>query len=120
MTFVVAVVEDDPRVLRSLENLFESAGYAVCPCSSAHCLLHTVDLRHLDCLIADVCLPGMDGIALHRVVHRAVPDLPVMLISGCAIPGENLTDLTGIRGFFRKPFDAQFLLDYVRRVIDEG
>jgi FixJ family two-component response regulator len=118
MTLVVAVVDDDPRVRQSLENLLESAGYAVRLFSSAESLLHAIDLKHIDCLITDICMPGMDGLALHQVVHRVVPNLPVMLISGCAIPGEALTDLTGIRGFFRKPFDAQFLLDYVGRAID--
>jgi FixJ family two-component response regulator len=105
---IVAVVDDDPRILESLQDLLESAGYAARLFSSAEALL--VDgLSDMDVLITDIGMPGMDGIELRDVVRKARPELPVFLITG----RHEIADqdrAQGIGGFFRKPFDARALL----------
>jgi FixJ family two-component response regulator len=104
----VAIVDDDPRLLESLEDLLESAGYAARSFPSAGSLL--VDgLSGVDVLITDIGMPGLDGFELRDVAMRARPDLPVFLITG----RHEIADrgrAAGISGFFRKPFDAQALL----------
>lgn len=110
MTGVVAVVDDDPRVLESLENLLESAGYAVRLFSSAVALLDRTDLSELDCLITDIGLPGMDGLDLQRLIYRTRPSLPVILITGRDLPDDVLASVEGSHAYFRKPFDGQRLL----------
>ncbi|MFC0008847.1 response regulator [Devosia nitrariae] len=105
---VVAVVDDDPRLLESLEDLLESAGYAARSFPSARALL-VAGLGGLDLLITDIGMPGVDGFELRDLVMKARPDLPVFLITG----RHELADqgrARGISGFFRKPFDAQALL----------
>ena len=105
---VVAVVDDDPRLLESVEDLLESAGYVARGFSSAGSLLAS-GLSGVDLLITDIGMPGMDGFALRDVVRKARPDLPVFLITG----RHEIADqdrAQGIGGFFRKPFDAQALL----------
>jgi FixJ family two-component response regulator len=81
-SFVVAVVDDDRSVLRSLEYLLESADYAVRLFSSATLLLDGGSLSQVDCLISDIDMPGMDGIELLRLVHAERLGLPVILITG--------------------------------------
>ena len=106
---VVAVVDDDPRLLESLEDLLESAGYAACCFPSARSLLITGGLSGLDVLITDIGMPGMDGLELRDLVRKVRPELPVFLITG----RHEIADqgrAHGISGFFRKPFDAQALL----------
>jgi FixJ family two-component response regulator len=105
---VVAVVDDDPRMLESLEDLLESAGYVACSFSSAKSLLVN-GLSGLDVLITDIGMSGMDGFALRDLVKDARPDLPVFLITG----RHEIADqdrVQGISRFFRKPFDGQALL----------
>jgi len=105
---VVAVVDDDPRLLESLENLLESAGYAARCFASAELLLKD-GLADMDVLITDIGMPGMDGLELRELVRRSRPDLPVFLITG----RHEIADqgrAQGISGFFRKPFDGQALL----------
>ena len=107
---MIAVVDDDPRVLESLENLFESAGHAVRTFSSAKILIDA-GLSHIDCLITDIGMPGMDGFELHDLVKKARPDLPVFLLTGRhEIGDQQRSSATDIRGFFRKPFDGPTLL----------
>lgn len=105
---VVAVVDDDPRVLESLEELLESGGYAARSFSSAESLL-TSGLSGVDVLITDIGIPGTDGFELRDLVKKAHPELPVFLITGRHEIAEQ-GRAQGISGFFRKPFDGRVLL----------
>ncbi|MBB5574859.1 MULTISPECIES: response regulator [Rhizobium] len=105
---VVAIVDDDPRLLESVGDLLESAGYEACGYSSAGSLLVN-GLANLDVLITDIGMPGIDGFELRDLVRKLRPELPVFLITG----RHEIADQSraqGISGFFRKPFDAQALL----------
>ena len=105
---VIAVVDDDPRVLESVEDLLESANYLARCFSSAGSLLAS-GLAGVDVLISDIGMPGTDGFELRDLVKRARPDLPVFLITG----RHEIADqgrAQGINGFFRKPFDGPALL----------
>jgi FixJ family two-component response regulator len=114
---IIAVVDDDSRVLESLEELFESAGYLVSTFSSGRSLL-TTDLSSIDCLITDIGMPGMDGFELHDIVKKARPKLPVFLVTARHEIGDQhrATD-KGISGFFMKPFSGQVLLAAIDRAL---
>jgi FixJ family two-component response regulator len=111
---VVAVIDDDQGVLRSLEYLLESADYAVRLFTSARALLDAGSLADIDCLISDIDMPGMDGFELLRLVHAARPSLPTILITGYP---DRLKRLPPFRGseprFFTKPFHGPELLTAV-------
>ncbi len=114
---MIAVVDDDPRVLESLENLFESAGYGVRMFSSARALIDA-GLFEIDCLITDIGMPAMDGFELHDVVKKAQPDLPVFLITGRhEIGDQQRASAKNINGFFRKPFDGPAFLAAIGHVL---
>ncbi|MCF6110452.1 response regulator [Mesorhizobium muleiense] len=105
---VVAVVDDDPRLLESLEDLLESAGYAARSFSSARALLIS-GLSDLDVLITDIGMPGMDGFELCDLVKKVRPDLPMFLITG-RHEIANADRAQCVSECFRKPFDAQVML----------
>ena len=112
---VVAIVDDDPRLLESVGDLLESAGYVARSFSSAGSLLVN-GLSDLDVLITDIGMPGMDGFELRDVVKKSRPELPVFLITG----RHEIADqgrAQGICGFFRKPFDAQVLLTAIANAL---
>jgi FixJ family two-component response regulator len=112
--FVIGVVDDDQGVLKSLEQLLESADHAVRLFASAPALLASSCLAEIDCLISDIDMPVMDGFELLRVVHAARPELPIILITG---QPEMLNRLPPISRrhyrLFKKPFNGQELLTAV-------
>jgi FixJ family two-component response regulator len=115
---IVAVVDDDPRLLESLEELLESAGYAACCFRSAGQLL-VRGLADLDVLITDIGMPDTNGFELRDIVRKARPDLPVFLITG----RHEIADQSraqGISGFFRKPFNAPALLVAIAEALQES
>lgn len=114
---VIAVVDDDPRVLESLENLFESAGYSVLTFQSGSSLLRA-GLSRIDCLITDIGMPGMDGFELLDTVKKARPKMPVFLLTGRhEIGDQHRATGTDISGFFMKPFGGQDLLAAIDRTL---
>jgi FixJ family two-component response regulator len=115
--FVVAVVDDDPRVLESLENLLQSAGYTVQTHGSAGSLL-VGGVEGIDCLITDIGMPGMDGLELRDQVRLVRPGLPVFLISGrLDLANVRRLERGGDSEFFSKPFDGRALLLAVDKVL---
>jgi FixJ family two-component response regulator len=115
---VVAIVDDDPRLLESLEELLESAGYSACGFSSADSLLAN-GLSNLDLLITDIGMPGMGGFELREIARKSRPQMPVFLITGRHEIADQVR-AQGISGFFRKPFDAQALLAAVGEALGNG
>ena len=106
----IAVVDDDVRLLESLQNLLESAGYVVRAFSSAKALIDA-GLAEIDCLITDIGMPGMDGFELYAFTKEARPEVAVFLITGRHEIGDQKRAISAsIHGLFRKPFDGAALL----------
>jgi FixJ family two-component response regulator len=118
---VIAVVDDDPRVLGALQDLLESAGMDVRLYSSAESLLESNGLVGINCLITDIGLPFMDGAELKRLAKCARPELPVLLITGRHdLAKRMLTRGQPPEELFRKPFSSAELLSAVNRAIRAG
>jgi FixJ family two-component response regulator len=111
---VVAVIDDDARILRSLEDLLESADYHVRAFTSGAALLESGCLSEIGCLISDVDMPGMDGFELLKLVHEARAGLPAILITGYPETLQRLLMPGGSNPrVFTKPFDGRELLSAV-------
>lgn len=119
---IVAVVDDDGRVVESLQDLLESAGYEVQIFSSAAAFLASGSIGAVGCLISDICMPGMDGCALQREVTLQRPELPIILITAHADQEQKIAARCSGRHpqLFKKPFDGQLLLHAVRLLIAQA
>ena len=113
-------VDDDGRVRASIQSVLESAGYEAVVFASAEAFLESGVLRQATCLLADVRLPGMDGLELQRRIRRARPQLPIIFITAHDdeyIRQQALQD--GAVDFLVKPFDAAQLLDSIEGVANQ-
>src|SRR5829696_4496962 len=111
---VIAAVDDDQRILKSLELLLESADYHVRVFSSATALLESGGLREIDCLISDIGMPVMDGFELVHEIQAARPGLPIILVTGRPdLLNRAPLDCPHRYRLFKKPFDGQELLTAV-------
>lgn len=112
---IVAIVDDDLRMLESLQDLLESSGYTARTFPSAAGLLGE-GVGGIDLLVADIGMPGMDGFALAEQTRSLRPHLPLFLITG----RHELVDDERVRiadRLFRKPFDATELLAAVEAAL---
>jgi len=118
---VVAVVDDDRRILESIENLLESADYAVRAFGCAEALLDSGCLDEIGCLISDIDLPVINGFELLRAVRGARPDLPIIVITGHPdLLNRWPATAAGNCRLFTKPFDGQALLAAVGDFVGSG
>ena len=111
----IAVIDDDPRVLESLVNLFASYGYKAESYLSAEQFLSSGGLSRSSCIIADVHMPHLSGLGLLQHVKNTNTSVPVIIITGK--PSENTEAFyleRGAIGFFRKPVDGEALVDLIR------
>ena len=117
---VVAIVDDDRRLLVSLTELLEAAGFEVLGYSSGRDLLRGDALLRIDCVITDIGMPDLDGFALRGLVEERRPDIPIFLMTGRYELIERLeTSDRPDRMIFRKPFDGRRLLSAITNALGE-
>ena len=108
---LVCVVEDDAAMLDALQLLLRGAGFCVRGFASAEAFLARMVCSRPYCLLTDVRLPGMDGIALHRHLRSLVSEPIVVMITGHGdVPMAVATLKDGVADFVEKPFDPAVLL----------
>jgi len=116
---MVAIVEDDPAMRKSLERLLHVNGYSTTGFSSAEDFLQSGVGNHAVALILDIHLGGMSGIELRRRLLSAGSQLPVIFITAYedqAIHAE--AHATGCVDFLTKPFEPSRLMDALERCMN--
>jgi FixJ family two-component response regulator len=116
---VVFVVDDDPSMRRSLDSLLRSVGHEVRLFPSAQEFLQAERPDAPGCLVLDVRLPGMSGLAFQQELAKAAVALPVIFITGHGDVAMSVRAMkAGAAEFLTKPFDDQVLLDAVHAAIE--
>jgi FixJ family two-component response regulator len=114
---MVRIVDDDPAFLRALERLLKAAGYAVRPFSSGADFLAGMD-NTPGCVIADLRMPGVDGLLLQQTIMRGSNVLPVIFLTGEGdIPTSVKAMREGAEDLLTKRAPTEHLLAAVARAI---
>src|SRR4029077_7373718 len=115
----VFVIDDDPSMRAALEDLVSSVGLQVRLFASPQEFLQSNPSDTLGCLVLDVRLPGMSGLAFQNELARAGIALPVIFITGHGdIPMSVRAMKAGAVEFLTKPFHDQELLDAIHAAIE--
>ena len=106
----VCIVDDDPDVRDSLEMLLRRARYKTLLFESARAFLQA-GIKAVDtCVVADIRMPEMDGLALQREINRTIPGLPVIIMTGHGdVPMAVQAMKEGAVEFLEKPFEREAL-----------
>jgi CheY-like chemotaxis protein len=75
-------VDDYEPALSLYKALFGLSGYSVLTASSGFKALDLLKNNHVDAVVTDYEMPGMDGLAVAKAVREMVPGVPVILFSG--------------------------------------
>ncbi|HMI94357.1 MAG TPA: EAL domain-containing protein, partial [Polyangiales bacterium] len=78
----ILVVDDDETVRRSVQRMLTREGYAVVEAANGDAAVEILARDRFDAVLSDISMPGLDGIALLRVVRERDPDVPVVLLTG--------------------------------------
>jgi FixJ family two-component response regulator len=118
---LISIVDDDDDFRASLMDLMQAMGFTVEAFPSAAEFLASPNIRYTSCLIADVHMPLMTGIDLHRRLVEWGLAIPTILVS--AYPDERVGARAleqGVVCYLSKPLDENTLLGYVRSALQRA
>jgi CheY-like chemotaxis protein len=130
------VIDDDAAVRASLGLVLRLAGHEILEAQDGQAGLAVLGATHVDAVITDVLMPGIDGVELAERIKAADPHLPVIAISGSDAAwsaaqtfgwtgSSKLSPLTrarsvGVDATIGKPFETRELLETVERVLADA
>jgi FixJ family two-component response regulator len=118
-TPVVAIVDDDESLRRSVRNLLASVGYRVETFISAESFLQSAQRDHTGCLVVDLRMGGMSGIDLLTHLAAVGARIPAIILTAHGDDEMRRRSLAaGAVAFLGKPFHGDALLDAVKRTMD--
>jgi FixJ family two-component response regulator len=118
---LVSVVEDDRFFRESMGRLMRSLGYTVEVFPSAADFLASPRLSETACLIADVNMPAMTGVELHKHLVDAGRAIPTILVTAYPNDVDRVPAMNdGVVCYLRKPVDEQHLIPCLRAALTPG
>ncbi len=115
---LVSVVEDDRFFRESMGRLMRSLGYTVEAFPSAADFLASPRVSETACLIADVHMPAMTGVELHKHLVDAGHAVPTILVTAYPNDIDRVRALNdGVVCYLRKPIDEQHLIRCLRAAL---
>ncbi|GAB4418372.1 MAG: response regulator transcription factor [Anaerolineales bacterium] len=77
----ILVVDDEPVARKSLTDILRLEGYNVASVANGQAAIEYVRTHHVDLMIVDLRMPGMDGLEVVQVVNQLSPDTEVVLLT---------------------------------------
>ncbi len=114
----VLIVEDDPNVRSTLEQLLRFEGYQVRLASDGREALDLLEHTRPDLAVVDVMMPRLDGLSLCRALRRRGDRLPILVLTARHQVGDRVAGLdAGADDYLPKPFDTEELLARLRALL---
>ncbi len=118
---LIVVIDDDEGIVRSLSRILTSHGYRVRTAMRAADYLEDADGIEPACVLADIRMPDIDGIALAQAMRAAGVDAPIIFMTGTGDVSTVVEAMKlGAVDLLPKPFSAETLVAAVGRAIEEA
>lgn len=114
----ILVVDDDSQLREAIVDTLMLTGYACIEASSGEEAMSALLKRHVDMVVSDIQMDGMDGHTLLRSIHDKYPQMPVLLMTAYAnIDGAVRAMRDGAIDYLAKPFAPEVLINQVSRYV---
>jgi FixJ family two-component response regulator len=115
---LIAIVDDDDSLRKSLDNLLRSVGFRTQGFSSAEAFLSSQHVHDTACLILDVRMPGMSGLELQRQLVATNWRIPIIFVTAHVDDDARAQALAaGAVDFLYKPFREEALLNAIETAL---
>ncbi|MBV8279597.1 MAG: response regulator [Verrucomicrobia bacterium] len=117
----VLVVDDDPFILRYIEQALKIAKYNVRTATSEEQALAILNEQQIDLVLTDIVMADSDGFRLAARIEERRSDLPILFMTG-ALPetDHHAQELCGAGLLLRKPFGPQRLWDFLAGALSKA
>ena len=119
-TPMIAIIDDDVAVREATQSLLGSLGYTASIFASAEEFLQSDTRRGASCIISDVQMPGMNGLALQQCLIADQQRVPIIFIT--AFPDKDIQQRAlsaGAHGFLTKPYSEQSLISNIKSALQK-
>jgi FixJ family two-component response regulator len=115
----VYVIDDDVSFLKSVSRLLSAVGYTVQAFGSAEAFLNQLAPDMTGCIVADLQMPGMDGLKLQQALAKTTNPLPIIFLTGQGdIPTSVSAMRSGAEDFLTKRAPKEDLLAAIERALE--
>jgi two-component system, cell cycle response regulator len=115
----VLIVDDDPAIRKSMCDFIEFSGYKALQAGSGLDALEILKVNHVDIVITDILMPGMNGLELTDIIKKEY-DTEVIVVTGYSGDYSYVDAIgKGASEFIFKPFRLEELLLRLKRVLRE-
>lgn len=116
--FQIMVVDDDKNTRILLKALLEAENYSVFTAGNGEEALELLDRQHIDLVVLDIMMPGMDGYAFTKALRESSNNLPILMVSAKHLPSDKKHGFSvGTDDYMTKPFDEEELLWRIKALL---
>ena len=116
--FHILVVEDDTNARKLMKAVLERAEYCVIPAGNGEDALSILDSNHVDLILLDIMMPGMDGYTLASELRAAGNTVPILMITAKQLPADKRKGfLAGTDDYMTKPVDTEEMLLRIKALL---
>ena len=116
--FHILVVEDDTNARKLMKAVLERAEYCVIPAVNGEDALSLLDSNHVDLILLDIMMPGMDGYTLATELRAAGNTVPILMITAKQLPADKRKGfLSGTDDYMTKPVDTEEMLLRIKALL---
>jgi len=109
--FNILVVEDDRNTRKLMEAVLKRDGYSVYSAENGRMALELMDTKHVDLILLDIMMPGMDGFEFTRELRDAGCTIPILMATAKQLPTDKKQGfLVGTDDYMTKPIDMEEML----------
>jgi DNA-binding response OmpR family regulator len=116
--FHILIVDDDKNTRRLYQAVLENDGYQVFLAENGNDALIVMDREHIDLVIVDIMMPGMDGYQFTQTLRESSNSLPVLMVSAKQLPEDKRKGfLVGTDDYMTKPVDEEEMLLRIKALL---
>lgn len=117
----ILVVDDDMMNLKMAEFILKQHGYEMVLSTSGEDALEKLKYEHIDLILLDIEMPGMNGLETFKYLMLDYIDIPVMFLTASENPQDEMEAVgLGAADYVKKPFMPNDLLERVSKVFSEN
>lgn len=88
----ILVVEDDKHVRKLMNAVLKREGYKVLTAENGIQALEVLEVQHIDLIILDIMMPGMDGYEFAEELRNANNTIPILMATAKQLPEDKKKD----------------------------
>ena len=116
--FQILVAEDDKNTRRLMEAVLKEHGYHPILACDGLGALKLLDTHHVDLVILDIMMPGMDGYEFTRQLRATDYTLPILMVTAKQLPEDKRKGfIVGTDDYMTKPVDEEEMILRIRALL---